>query len=311
MDPLEWQSALQFAARHQTDRLEIGSTIEIGGAAELSDQEIANLRRLLDALGPYRKGPFSFFGQSVASHWNSDAKWNRILPYLETDERVASGRLLDLGCNNGYYLLRMLELRQRIKKSGPGSIGHASQKPLIGIDPAPSFYRQFHFLQSLLNAEMDAAQIPFLQGDHRILGETADTSEFDAICCWGVIYHLTDPIELLRSIHGGLKTGGVLYLESMGLADDPDHPYAQAIVPESKYAGARGIWLVPNSAALANLLHRSGFRDVEFLTSWDYTDELNPANGLPVLSEFLDPARPGFLSAGFPAPIRILMRARR
>ena len=103
----------------------------------------------------------------------------------------------------------------------------------------------------------------------------------------------------------------MLYLESMAIPDDPAAPYPRAIVPSGKYAGARGIWHVPDAESLKNYLHRSGFRDIEILKQWDYAAELKPETGLPVLDEFLDPARPGFLKDGLPAPIRILVRARR
>ncbi len=364
----------------------------------------------LRELGPYRKGPFSFFGEQVASHWNSDAKWQHCRPFLESDPSVVSGDVLDLGCNNGYYLLRLLEL----KKTGT----------ITGMDPARPFYQQFRFLQEMLGPEHPACSVRFIPCGHEGLksdipvplspestgesgaswamgaekneepgisrtgrekrevggagsekhrdsaisrtsgekreGDSADSekdrdsvisrtatekvesdpadaekdgqggtsrtgdagrrewngeevanTEFDAILCWGVIYHRTDPIELLRTIHGALRTGGMLYLESMAIPDDPAAPYPRAIVPSGKYAGARGIWHVPDAESLKNYLHRSGFRDIEILKQWDYAAELNPETGLPVLDEFLDPARPGFLKDGLPAPIRILVRARR
>ena len=341
----------------------------------------------LNELGPYRKGPFSFFGEQVASHWNSDAKWQHCRPFLESDPSVVSGDVLDLGCNNGYYLLRLLEL----KKTGT----------ITGMDPARPFYQQFRFLQEMLGPEHPACSVRFIPCGHEGLkseipqplapestgesaaswamgaekneergisrtgrekregggagsekhrdsvisrtatekvesdpagaeknedrgtsrtgdagrrewnGEEVANTEFDAILCWGVIYHRTDPIELLRTIHGALRTGGMLYLESMAIPDDPAAPYPRAIVPSGKYAGARGIWHVPDAESLKNYLHRSGFRDIEILKQWDYAAELNPETGLPVLDEFLDPARPGFLKDGLPAPIRILVRARR
>ncbi|MCB1140067.1 MAG: DUF1698 domain-containing protein [Leptospiraceae bacterium] len=300
----------------------------------LSPTQDEELRYWLDRLGPFRKGPFSVYGQSVASHWNSDAKWQHCLPFLIQDSAVLQGDVLDLGCNNGYYLFRLLE----IKTAGR----------ILGMDPAASFYRQFRFLQEMLSPDSPAAAIDFLPAGHEALADKAGqmASEhsaqhsaqhsgsaydpemdlmrtpdglqkdlpwmtFDAILCWGVIYHRTDPIQLLRTIHGALNSGGVLYLESMGIPEDPGHPYAQSIIPMGKYAGARGIWQVPNARALENYLHRSGFRNIEVLKEWDYSEELNGDTGLPVLQEYLDPNRPGFLQDGLPSPIRILMRARR
>ncbi len=387
-----FERALDFARSIRTRHLRIGPTIEVGEpltvenspAPVLSEDEKQQLSYWLNELGPYRKGPFSFFGEQVASHWNSDAKWKHCNPYLARDPAIRSGDVLDLGCNNGYYLLRLLELKQ----SGQ----------IYGLDPAPPFYRQFRFLQEMLEPDHPVRNIMFIPADHQALKrpgmrtaglnhsagadssaaagsekrgvdaisgtgavdsagtgsvkrredsligtagielastdseepvgaankETSDAESadqpgslelagktFDAILCWGVIYHRTDPIELLRTIHGALKTGGVLYLESMGIPDDPNAPYPRAILPAGKYAGARGIWHVPDSVTLCNYLHRSGYRDIETLKTWDYSGELNGDTGMPVLEEFLDPDRPGFLKDGLPAPVRILVRARR
>ena len=373
MQEEEFQQALAFARSLRPAVLEPGPGVLVGPSPAfhppaLSDAQEKELLYWLDRLGPFRKGPFSVFGQAVASHWNSDAKWQHCLPFLIQDPAVLEGDVLDHGCNNGYYLFRLLE----IKRAGR----------LLGMDPAPSFYRQFRFLQEMLDPDHPAANIHFLPVGHQALAGKAgqiaaeysgehsekrsgkhsekqsgsgydpptDTSgtdpspvgdrsgrwegsaydgeavlmrtqdglqkdlsseTFDAILCWGVIYHRTDPVELLRTIHGALSTGGVLYLESMGIPEDPVHPYAQSIIPTGKYAGAGGIWQVPNARALENLLHRTGFRDIQVLKEWDYSGELNGDTGMPVLQEYLDPNRPGFLKDGLPAPIRILVRARR
>lgn len=391
MDEVKFKRALEFAQSIRTSILEIGPTIQVGPSQEgsssiesgplanlesksnLSSRQRDELNHYLEELGPYRKGPFSFFGQPVASHWNSDAKWQHCLPFLKEDSSITDGDVLDLGCNNGYYLLRL----HQIKTGGR----------LIGMDPAPSFFQQFRFLQEMLSMEHPIRKIRFVPVAHDALksnpnacnesgwssvhagaelpedvninrtsardfgkstagtekpynasglwsgGEkpgdvnirqtsaqdsdtapaTADLSglSFDAILCWGVIYHRTDPIDLLRTIHGSLKTGGVLYLESMAISEDPAAPYPRAIFPPGKYAGARGIWHVPDAGTLKNYLHRSGFRQIEILKQWDYSAELNADTGLPVLEEFLDADRPGFLKDGLPAPIRILIRARR
>tara|TARA_Y100001937_G_scaffold122287_2_gene182693 strand:- start:251143 stop:252225 length:1083 start_codon:yes stop_codon:yes gene_type:complete len=360
VEDIEFEEALRFARSIRSGHIQIGPTIQLGphipksglshpgdaaserpdpepGAGQssgLSEPQRAELRDWLQKLGPFRKGPFSFYGERVASHWNSDAKWQHCRPFLEKDPGVLEGDVLDLGCNNGYYLLRLLEL----KRSGG----------LYGLDPAPSFYRQFCFVQEMVRPDHAIAGIQVHMAGHEALrsGSAVSTDhnppgsdntpetdlsrtsgvaaraagsnlnavfpgQFDAILCWGVIYHRTDPIELLRTIHGALRTGGTLYLESMGIPEDDLARYPRALVPPGKYAGARGIWHVPDAATLSNYLHRSGFRDIEILKQWDYSAELNGETGLPALTDYLDPDRPGYLKDGLPAPIRILVRARR
>ena len=62
------------------------------------------LRETLMALHPWRKGPLVLGGVFIDTEWRSDWKWRRVAPHLD----LAGQRVLDIGCGNGYFGLRML-----------------------------------------------------------------------------------------------------------------------------------------------------------------------------------------------------------
>ncbi|MCK5843119.1 MAG: DUF1698 domain-containing protein, partial [Victivallales bacterium] len=65
----------------------------------------ADLERVLKKLHPWRKGPFNLFGVEIDAEWRSNLKWNRLSDGISP----LKGKLvLDLGCGNGYYGLRMI-----------------------------------------------------------------------------------------------------------------------------------------------------------------------------------------------------------
>ena len=101
------------------------------------------LERQLQALKPWRKGPFNLFGLDLDTEWRSDWKWarlqNKILP-------LAGKAVLDIGCGNGYYLYRML---------GDGA------RLALGIDPTRLFCYQFQALQRLQGPN-NAAMLPLI-----------------------------------------------------------------------------------------------------------------------------------------------------
>ena len=55
-------------------------------------------------LHPWRKGPLQLAGVKIDTEWRSDWKWQRIEPHIGLDGHT----VLDIGCGNGYFGLRML-----------------------------------------------------------------------------------------------------------------------------------------------------------------------------------------------------------
>jgi SAM-dependent methyltransferase len=115
--------------------------------------------------------------------------WARELDRLEPH---ATGReLLDVGCYAGFFLE---QARER---------GYA----VAGVEP--SRWAAEH-ARSTLGLEVFVGPIEAFPAERR----------FDVVTLWDVIEHLTDPVGVLRRIHGLLRPGGVLAFTTHNL-DSP------------------------------------------------------------------------------------------
>ncbi len=101
------------------------------------------------------------------------------------------GRLLDLGCGKGYFLKHAAD-------AGIECVG------LEISDTAAAFARE------RLGLNVIAGDI------HQKNGELG---LFDTITMWGVIEHIPDPVEVLRSARACLKPGGTIIVNT-GTGDD-------------------------------------------------------------------------------------------
>jgi 2-polyprenyl-3-methyl-5-hydroxy-6-metoxy-1,4-benzoquinol methylase len=99
---------------------------------------------------------------------------------------VRSGRLLDVGCSTGAFLLDMQ------------AVGGWS---CTGIEPSRSAVMAAR-ARGLDVHEMNMEQ----------LGAHADLGRFDAITLWDVLEHLRDPVESLRQLRTMLADNGVLVI---------------------------------------------------------------------------------------------------
>ena len=60
-------------------------------------------------LRSWRKGPFKIDDILIDSEWRSFVKFNLLAPHMDLADKVVG----DIGCNNGYYLFRMLPQRPK------------------------------------------------------------------------------------------------------------------------------------------------------------------------------------------------------
>lgn len=235
---------------------------------------------------PWRKGPFDLFGEHIDAEWRSDLKWERIRKQVGP---LQGKVVLDIGCNNGYFLFQM-----------------AKQKPkyLLGIDPVIPYKCQFDFVNSfskLPNTEFGLFGVSELAHFERV---------FDVVFCLGIIYHHPDPVGILKTIYNAMKPGGLLVVESQGIASDQP----VFLFPENKYLGAPGHWFLPSQSALQNIVRRSGFQYVEtfFSTKLDPTEQRRSVySPHESLTDFLDPLDSDKTVEGYPAPWRHYLKARR
>lgn len=260
-----------------------GDTVIIGDSEQLSTEDQLQVRQHLKGFMPWRKGPFSVFGNTIDSEWRSERKWQRVMPVLPD----LKGKVIaDIGCNNGYYMFRMADHEPKL---------------VLGFEPSMQHYYCFKALNSMAgcnNLETDLLGI-----EH--LNLFADC--FDLVFLMGIIYHRPSPIDTLRDILTGLAPGGSLILESQGIPGDD--PYA--LFPDNTYAKVPGTYFVPTGKCLYNWMKKAGFVNIDFFCS-------HPMSALEQrrtewmtfesYSDFIDPGNPHLTVEGYPAPVRIFLK---
>ncbi len=284
----KWQNAVNQLSSIQTDYFNFSdSIIQIGNEKELSNKQAGKLLPALQVLRPWRKGPFNFFGNFIDSEWQSNKKWDRLQPNLPD---LRNKNILDIGCGNGYYMLRML---------GAGA------SKVIGLDPGLLFLAQFHALTHCIDKPVQSFLLPF--GIEEIPPQLRD---FDCVFSMGVLYHRRHPLEHIRQLYQLTKTGGSIFLETL-ITDDAE---SSELNPVERYAGMRNVWNIPSPPRVHEWLTESGFVDCHLLnTSFTSVQEQRSTKWMPGFSlrQFLDPADPTKTVEGYPAPLRAIFSARK
>jgi len=278
---LPYQEAIKSLPDYENVEVILGDRVEIQ-IPELSQEALEQIKQTALLMKPWRKGPFQINELFIDSEWQSQIKYNLLEPYFDLNDKVVG----DIGCNNGYYLFRML--------------GHAPKK-LIGFDPSAIYYSQFQFLNHFIRSDIT----------YELLGvEHVEFYEhkFDVLFCLGVLYHRSDPVMMLKSLYKGLHKGGELILDTF-MIDGEDEI---CLTPKDRYSKIPNIYFVPTVPALINWCHRAGFESVEVLetkvtehheqrkTEWIETQSLK---------DFLDPQDPTKTVEGYPAPKRVYIKA--
>lgn len=256
----------------------------LAALAGLPAEDAATSRALLLELAPWRKGPFRLGGVDIDAEWRSDLKWDRLRDAIEP---LAGRRVLDAGCGNGYYALRMRE---------------AGADCVIGIDPTLLYVVQFLAVSRFVDPGRTFV-LPF-----RLDELPGRIRAFDTTFSMGVLYHQRAPLDHLRQLRGTLRSGGQLVLETLFLPGED----AFASTPPGRYARMRNVWLLPTLPELSTWLDRTGFRDVRVADrSTTTVDEQRTTEWMPFesLAEALDPGDPDRTVEGWPAPRRAVVLA--
>ena len=120
-------------------------------------------------------------------------KMKTIIQEFLSEALSGGGRVLDIGCNRGYDMMRLAERMQSLKIYGldvsRDDVRVAAERARLTQNP-----EIFAFVLSLVE------KAPFRDG------------VFDAIICSEVVEHLPDPAAALREISRLLRPGGVLAL---------------------------------------------------------------------------------------------------
>lgn len=281
-----WYDQLQKLFEIKKENLTIGydDWFSVGQREDLTPEEYEILVQTAKKLIPWRKGPFRLFGLEIDSEWQSNIKYNLIRPHFNLTNKVVA----DIGCNNGYYMFRMLEDRP---------------KRLIGFDPSPLTMLQFemvnHFVQSQIEYEK-------LGVEHLEIYN----HKFDFIFMLGVLYHRPDPVGTLKSLARGLNAKGEILIDTFMIDGDEE----VALTPKERYSKIPNIYFIPTVNALKNWLDRAGFDEFEVLAITTTTSEeqrKTPWSFDQSLEDFLDPNDKNKTVEGYPAPKRVYMKARK
>jgi len=245
-------------------------------------EKIENLSRLLINLHPWRKGPLELGGVRIDTEWRSDWKWNRLKPYLDLRDQ----RVLDIGCGNGYFGLRMLA---------------AGAKLVVGIDPTLVFVMQWLAMQKLapgLNNYVLPLGIEDLPQD-----QLEKKGGFDSVFSMGVLYHRRNVVEHLEQLKKLTRPGGQIVLETLVLEGEGKN----ILEPKGRYARMRNVHAIPTIGILHDWLEQAGLNRVRILdVNKTTTDEQRSTTWMTFesLKECLDRDDPSLTVEGYPAPVR-------
>ena len=268
----------------QVKKYSLNDTIEIELEESFSKEYLAQIEEVAKLMLPWRKGPFKIDSLFIDTEWRSFIKYNLLEPHFNLKDKIVG----DIGCNNGYYLFRMLEHKP---------------KKLVGFDPSPLVFMQFEFINKFIQSDI---KYELLGIEHVELYE----HKFDTLFCLGVLYHRSDPIGSLKSLFKALNSGGELILDTFMIDGEDDI----CLTPKDRYSKIPNIYFIPTVNALKNWCFRAGFKDIEVLeikaTNLEEQRKTNWINSQS-LNDFLDPNNPTQTVEGYPAPKRVYIKAKK
>ncbi len=279
----KWQKALKALPSIKADNIKLDADA-ITAASNADDNTRQQIEKNLKQLHPWRKGPFNIHGVHIDTEWRSDWKWERLRNHIAplTDRTV-----LDIGCGSGYHCWRM---------AGVGA------KLVIGIEPMLLYVMQYFAIRHFIG-ENNAYVLPM-----GIEDLPPKLEAFDTVFSMGVLYHRRSPLDHLIELHGCLRPGGELVLET--IVSDGEAGYS--FVPQGRYAKMRNVWFLPSVPTLEQWLARCGFkhiRTVDVNTTSPQEQRSTDWMTFDSLKNFLSPDNPALTIEGYPAPKRAITLA--
>ena len=254
----------------------------IGDKNSFNDIELDIITNSAKAMIPWRKGPFKIGPLEIDSEWRSNLKYNLLKPYFNLKNKCVA----DVGCNNGYYMFKMLEDKP---------------KKIVGFDPSAIFKTQFDFINTFIKSDII---YEMLGVEHLEFYET----KFDMIFMLGVLYHRSDPIASLKSLNRALNKNGEIIVDSFMIDGDEE----VCLVPKDRYAMIPNIYFIPTVNCFKNWLSRAGFENIEVLeiTTTDHKEQrVTPWTFGMSLDNFRDINDYSKTIEGYPAPKRVYLKA--
>lgn len=167
---------------------------------------------------------------------------------------LAGKRVLDLGCNAGFWSLSAIEAGADFVLGVDGRQMHVDQANLVfdakGVDPGRYRFEVSDVLELDLTAE----------------------APFDIVLCLGLLYHVSKPFELMERI-SAWNTDLLVLDTTLDPHPGPYFRIRHQNLDEPRAAVDRGIALYPTKEAVAALVREFGYRSVRMLrprfTSWE------------------------------------------
>lgn len=190
-----------------------------------------------------------------------ETRWRMVEATMraELGDRLGSASVLDLGCHEGWFAARCLQ-----------ELGTPS---LLGVDVRAQSLEKARLVHRAMG--LNGGEFVTLDAEEL---DAAEVGTFDVCLCVGLIYHLENPVRVLR--RAAAATGELMLVETQvvdpieGVAEwgkrDASRPYRGgfAIIDEScrfdesAEAGATPLALCPSEAAVAQVLRAVGFERV-------------------------------------------------
>ncbi|MCB1665874.1 MAG: tRNA 5-methoxyuridine(34)/uridine 5-oxyacetic acid(34) synthase CmoB [Pseudomonadales bacterium] len=284
----KWRDALQAMPELAPGSIDLLNAVRIGSRTDCSPEQQQQLRRALEVMIPWRKGPFSLFGVDIDTEWRSDWKWDRLREHISP---LQGRTILDVGSGNGYHCFRMAGAGARLAVGVDTQLAYAMQFQAVKryVPDAPVFVLPNTF-ESLLDS----------------LGEEPES--FDTVFSMGVLYHRRSPIDHLLQLKSCLRPGGELVLETLIV----DGAEGYALTPHDRYSRMPNVWFLPSCDTAVNWLQRCGYTNprvvdvnVTSLQEQRTTDWMR----FQSLVDCLDPDDHSRTVEGLPAPKRAVFVA--
>lgn len=265
-----------------------GGTIDLTCTAPLLEKSLSvdeqqALQQGLQTLMPWRKGPFAPCRIELDCEWRSDFKYARL---KAGGINFRGKHVLDVGCGNGYFMLRMLGDDAALT---------------VGVDPSWHYFAQFLTLQKLYQAER-MVYLPLTLDDVLL-------NDMDITLSMGVLYHRRDPMQHLWQLRETLRKGGQMVVETLVVDGDERTVY----MPPARYAGMGNVWFLPSPMALCHWLTRLGL-EIEYCSEPVATTAAEQRRTMWMdrfsLDDFMQPDYQT-TKEGLPPPKRVLIVARK
>lgn len=212
-----------------------------------------SLRERVEALGPWFHNLDLHGVHTAPDHPLGDFLldlWQQVEPAFPQD--LTGATVLDIGCNAGFYSLRL----------------HRRGARVTGIEHNPHYLAQARFAAEVLEADIDYRLMDVYDVDR--LGQ-----QYDYVLFMGVFYHLRYPLYALdrvarlvrrRLVFQSMMRGSTAEytpeqdyrIEERAIFDDSRFPAMYFL--EHAYAGDPTNWWVPNRAGMEAMLRSAGLR---------------------------------------------------